>query len=57
MSEMIERPPRTIMEVYKIVDPQIKEVIGLELQNGAYVELYKPVASLQSKLVQHNFQF
>ncbi len=42
---------------YWIIDPQTKEAIGFELQNGVYIELYKAVGSLQSKLLQHSFQF
>ena len=42
---------------YWIIDPQTKEAIGFELQNGAYIEFYKMVGSIQSKLLQHTFQF
>jgi len=42
---------------YWIVDPQTKEAVGFELQNGIYVELQKAVGSLQSKLLQHTFPF
>jgi len=42
---------------YWIVDPQTKEAIGFELKNGTYIELYKAIGSLQSKLLQNDFQF
>ena len=42
---------------YWIVDPQTKEAIGFELQNEVYIELNKAKGSIQSKLLQHTFQF